>query len=284
MATGLFASSPSAASLDSILAAVPYCGVAATPDDLWQRWNLDPWLIAAFGGVALAYLVHARRTPGPIDSRRSTWFALGWAVALLALISPLCAWAVALFSVRVGQHMILTLVAAPLLALGFPSARARPWLAGLAFLLALWLWHYPPVYAWSLRSDLVYWVMQISLIGASVALWQAVFATDSRQGERIAVGIASTVHMGLLGALLTFASRPFYQAHWGSTEVWGLSALADQQLAGLLMWVPGGVAFGALGLAAFLGWWRRADASQALQAGSISTGKPITTVATSATP
>jgi len=278
MATAWFASP------ESILESLPYCGVAATPGDVLQRWNLDPWLLAAFGGVALAYLVHARKSGGPAAGRRKACFAAGWVIALLALISPLCAWAVALFSVRIGQHMILALISAPLLAMGLPTVRSRPWFAGLAFLLALWLWHFPPAYAWSLRNDLVYWTMQVSLIAASVALWQAVLTGEGRQGERIAVGIASTVHMGLLGALLTFASRPFYPAHWGSTEVWGLSALADQQLAGLLMWVPGGIAFGALGLMGFLGWWRRADAAQALQAGSIRMGKPITTVATNATP
>lgn len=268
MATGWFASP------ESILDALPYCGVAATPTDVWQRWNLDPWLIAAFGVMALAYLIHARRASlatGPAVTHQHGCFALGWAIALLALVSPLCAWAVALFSVRVGQHMILALLAAPLLAVGLAGISAgglafmrnRPWLAGLAFLLALWLWHFPPAYAWSLRNDVVYWLMQISLIAASVMLWQAVLGGQDRQGERIGVGIASTVHMGFLGALLTFAPRAVYPSHWGSTEAWGLSALADQQLAGLLMWVPGGIAFGILGLAAFLGWWRRADLAQA---------------------
>jgi putative membrane protein len=128
----------------------------------------------------------------------------------------------------------------------------------LTFFIALWLWHVPPVYAWSLRSDLVYWLMQGSLIASAVALWQAVLSRDGLPGERIATGIASTLHMGLLGALLTFAARPFYAAHGGTTEAWGLSALADQQLAGLLMWVPGGIVF--------LGWWRRANAAQALHA------------------
>jgi putative membrane protein len=278
MATGL------PPSLDALLGALPYCGAPATPADLSQRWNLDPWLIAAFGVVALAYGWHARRAGDADAARRHAAFAAGWAIALLALVSPLCAWSVALFSVRVGQHMLLVLLAAPLLALGVRAVIIRPWAAGGAFFVALWLWHFPPAYAWSLRNDVVYWVMQASLLGAAVALWQSLFASDDRQGERILVGLASTLHMGLLCALLTFASRPFYAAHRSTTEMWGLSPLADQQLAGLLMWVPGGVAFGALGLAGFLAWWRRAADAQALQAGSISTGKPITTVATSATP
>ena len=273
-----------ATDVSASLDALPYCGAPATPVDLWQRWNLDPWLIAAFAAAAAAYGWQAWRATDAASPRRHACFAAGWTLALLALISPLCAWSVALFSVRVGQHMLLVLLAAPLLALGLPTARTRPWAAACAFFAALWLWHFPPAYAWSLQSDVVYWLMQASLLGAAVALWQTLFASDGRQGERIVAGIASALHMGLLGALLTFASRPFYAAHRFTTEMWGLSALADQQLAGLLMWVPGGVAFGVLGLVGFLAWWRRAADDQALQAGSISSGKPITTVATSATP
>ena len=259
MATG------SSDALDTLLASLPYCGAPATPVDLMQRWSLDPWLIGAFAAAALAYgwRAKARRADHPGAARRHAFFAAGWIVALLALVSPLCAWSVALFSVRVGQHMLLVLVAAPLLALGLPMSRMRPWAAGTAFFLALWLWHVPPVYAWSLRSDAVYWLMQASLIAAGVALWQSVFAARGAAGGRIAVGLASTLHMGLLGALLTFASRPFYAAHRFSTEAWGLSPLADQQLAGLLMWVPGGVAFGLLGLAGFLAWWKDASGPRA---------------------
>lgn len=268
MATG------SSDALDALLASLPYCGAPATPVDLWQRWNLDPWLIATFAAIGLAYGWRARRRSDARAAHRHRCFAAGWAVALLALISPLCAWSVALFSVRVGQHMLLVLLAAPLLAQGLPALRIRPWAAGAAFFLALWLWHFPPLYAWSLRNDLVYWAMQAGLIASAVALWQAVFARDGEQAARIAVGIASSVHMGLLGALLTFASRPFYAAHRLTTNSWGLSPLADQQLAGLLMWVPGGIVFGVLGLVGFLVWWKQASAAQALQAGSIGARAP----------
>lgn len=271
MATGLF--SPTGV----LLEALPYCGAPATPLYLWSRWNLDPWLIAAFGVMALAYGYRARADANPENvpsTRQHLCFAAGWTVALLALISPLCALAIALFSVRVGQHMVLVLLAAPLLAMAMPVSRIRPWAAGLAFFLALWLWHFPPVYAWSLRSDPVYWLMQLSLIASAVGLWRAVLSGGSLQGERIAVGIASTAHMGLLGALLTFATRPFYAAHRDTTQAWGLSALADQQLAGLLMWVPGGIAFGVIGLAGFLVWWKRADADQVLPA-RIDTQNPL---------
>jgi putative membrane protein len=115
---------------------LPYCGAPPIPSTLAGRFNLDPWLIAAL--VALAGLHLLRLRPGHRLAPMT-----GWIVAAAALLSPLCALSVALFSARVAQHMVLVLVAAPLVAHGLPARIARPWPAGILFFLSLWFWHMP---------------------------------------------------------------------------------------------------------------------------------------------
>lgn len=245
----------------AVLDDLPYCGAPATPADVTQRWNLDPWIFVAFAVAGLLYIGFKRAAA----TDRHASFSAGWLVTLLAFISPLCAASVALFSVRTGQHMILMLIAAPLLAWGLPTRKPAPLAAGIAFFATLWLWHAPSAYAAALRHDVIYWLMQLSLLAASVWLWQALLpARGAATGKALAVGFVSSVHMGILGALLTFAPRPFYAWHLDTTAAWNMTALADQQLSGLLMWVPGGIAFLALGILAFVRAWRLGNTPAAL--------------------
>src|ERR1700753_3780600 len=130
----------------------PYCGAPATPDDFWSRWNLDPALLTALAlGVALYFAIDRHASP----ARRAA-FLTGWVVGSLARVSPLCALSVSLFSARVGQHMILTSLVAPLVALGIgrrPAPTGRgPVLAATAFAVALWLWHSPAPYLGTFTS------------------------------------------------------------------------------------------------------------------------------------
>lgn len=273
---------------DPVPSYLPYCGLPALPAGLWSSWNLDPVLIAAFGLAAAAY---AWRSGIAIDAgrKRRAWaFYAGWAITLLALVSPLCALSVALFSARVTQHMVLLLLAAPLLVIGWPDRRAEDsgktrsiaqgpgWrgrlerglsdarCAWLAFAAALWFWHAPGPYAASFSSDLVYWAMHASLFGAALMLWRVLLAPGAAaKGMALACAVSTAVHMGILGALLTFGTRPLYIEHLDTASAWGLSALEDQQLGGLIMWVPG---CGAFLLAAMFGcaaWWQAMQAPPA---------------------
>jgi putative membrane protein len=229
---------------DSIIA---YCGPAAVPDDLWTHWNVDPLLIAILAALALA-----------VGRSRSSDTRPGWAAIALMLvifISPLCALSSALFSVRVLHHVLLIAVVAPLLALAFPQRRAGS--LPLAMLVAthaviLWLWHAPGPYAWGLASVPAYWLMQISLLGSAWLLWRAILAPAAPSGAAL-VALAATIgQMGLLGALVVFAPRPLYPVHFASTAAWGLAPLTDQQLAGLLMWVPAMLPY--LGAGVWIAW------------------------------
>jgi putative membrane protein len=247
---------------------IPYCGAPALPETLWQRWNPDPVLLATLAAIYIAYLAGDRLAGGG-DRREVAAFSAGWAVAAAALVSPLCALSVALFSARVGQHMILAMVAAPLVALGRPERRLAPLMpnawraaathaaeilsgkvaAGLLFALALWLWHTPFLYGATFRSDVLYWLMHATLFGSAVLLWHALIVRGLDQPLlAFATGFLTTLHMSLLGALLTFARRSFFPEHLATSAAWGLSPVEDQGLGGLIMWIPGGTALALAGI------------------------------------
>ncbi len=228
---------------------LPYCGPAPAAGE-W-RWNLDPVLIAALAAMAVAFAWR----------RRGRERALGLAaVGVLAagFVSPLCALSSALFAARTVHHVLLVAVAAPLLAWALPARRAGPLaLATAAQAGVFWLWHAPAAYAGALSHDVVYWLMQASLLGT--ALWFWVGVRRASAPAAVAHLLIAMVAMGLLGALLTFAGQPVYAPHLFTTEAWGLTALEDQQAAGLIMWAPAAAVYLAAALLT-LGRWIGPDA------------------------
>lgn len=230
----------------------PYCGAPPDPAVWLVRWNLDPYLITCLSAALVLYQVLWVRSPlveprGRSRTRRTAFFA-GWLLGSLALVSPLCPLSVSLFSARVGQHMWLISVAAPLIAWGLPRTGA-PSGGGLAtgaaaalFAALLWFWHAPGPYLATFQSDLVYWLMHATTFGAAVWLWRRILTDVDRNPAAVLAGAAlTTLQMGLLGALITFAGHPFYGPHALTTVAWGLTQLEDQQLGGVIMWVPPGL-------------------------------------------
>lgn len=215
---------------------VPYCGSAPLPADVWSRFNADPTLIAAILVLLVAHVSLA-------DSRaRRVQALLGWSVAGLALTSPLCALSVALFSARIAQHLLLLLVAAPLVAAAIPTRvrAASLWPSALISVVALWFWHLPSPYEATFESTPVYWLMHMSLFGTATLLWHGLLRHRWQYTlEALAIGVVVSMQMSFLGALLTFASVPWFFRHVSSAPMWGLTALQDQQLGGVLMWIPG---------------------------------------------
>jgi putative membrane protein len=228
-------------------ASVAYCGAPPDPAVLWSRWNLDPVLIAFLLLTVGLYAFGMVRQPGPPPRVRRMCFYAGWTVITAALVSPLCALSVSLFAARVGQHMVLAFIAAPLAAFGLPRARPLPigpLGAAMAFAGLLWFWHAPAAYSATFWSDVVYWAMHISTFGAAVWLWSVLLDHAPTQTmSTILAGLFSTVQMGFLGALITLAPQPLYAPHALTTIAWGLSPLQDQQIGGGIMWIPGCAAF-----------------------------------------
>ncbi len=230
----------------------PYCGAAPVPDELFARWNLDPFLLLALAGAALL-LWRTSHRPGPS--------AGVIAIALLLFVSPFCALSSALFSARVAHHVLLTAVVAPLVVYALPLDKLR-WPGSLSLwtglqALIFWVWHAPTVYAAALSSDLVYWAMQLTLLGTAMGFWAAVRRASAPSA--VAALLFSTVQMGLLGALITFAGAPLYAPHYFTTTAWGYSPLEDQQLAGLIMWAPSAALYLAAALLVAGRWLTRED-------------------------
>jgi putative membrane protein len=228
-------------------ATIAYCGPAAVPDDLLTRWNFDPLLMAALAVLAIAI------TSGRAANARAGWASL--VLMAMIFVSPLCALSSALFSARVLHHVLLIAAVAPLLALAFPMRRLpAPSLAALVGLQAviLWVWHMPAPYGWALASVPAYWLMQGSLLVSAWLLWRAIFVSTAQPGAALVALVATTGQMGLLAALIVFAPRPLYAVHFTSTAAWGMNPLADQQLAGVLMWVPASLPY--LGVGLWLVW------------------------------
>ena len=103
--------------------------------------------------------------------------------------------------------------------------------------LALWLWHAPDAYTASFTHPALYGLMQVSMLGSFTWLWLGLLRSPAAMAAGISA-LSSAIQMGLLGALLVFAPNPLYLPHMGSTMAFGMAPLDDQQLAGLIMWVP----------------------------------------------
>ena len=242
---------------------VPYCGEAPGPEVWLGRWNLDPVL----GAILLLLAIALWRLPVDHDvtpgRRRSLQGA--WALTVLLYVSPLCALSSAFFTLRVTHHIALVLAIAPLLAFGAETwLRRLPaplWTTTAIAATTFWIWHAPAAYSAALSSVAVYGLMQSTLLASATAFWLAV----RRAPPAAAMGaiLVTMVLMGLLGALITFAAQPLYAPHFASTTSWGVAPLEDQQLAGILMWAPGSIAY--LLAAMWIGWrWMDAERTRGL--------------------
>lgn len=126
------------------------------------------------------------------------------------------------------------------------------WLVGV-HALALWFWHAPQAYDVGIASAPAYWAMQASLLGTGFVMWRRLLSPRTETGTAMLALLATVVQMGMLGALLTFATEPLYPPHFGTTLSFGLTPHEDQQLGGLIMWVPAALPYLAAALFLFAG-------------------------------
>lgn len=224
--------------MPSIATTDPYCGPAPDPSTLLSRWNFDPPLVIALGLLAGLLLYRSQGRTATISG------LTGWGLLVIAFVSPLCALASALFSARVLHHVFLVAGAAPFLAAALPTRSLPvPRLLSPGLILAIhtllfWFWHSPAAYAFALSSDGAYWLMQASLFGSALWVWAIILSPRCQAGTALMLLLGSVLQMGMLAALLTFSRGPLYEAHFMTTAAFGLTPLQDQQLAGVLMWVP----------------------------------------------
>ncbi len=219
----------------------------ALPHDWWLQWSLAPVPVLAVALLA----VHALRAAG---AQRHLALA-GCLLCALAWISPLCRLGATLAAAHMAQLMVVV-AAGALLALGLPRGRTR-WpvatsLPAMTVLhaIVLWGWHVPAVYTAILGDALVHLAAWGLLLASAFGFWRAVLhEAPLRPLAALLATLATMAHTGLLGALLTLTGRVLYTVQSPGARAWGLDPLADQQLAGLLMWVPGGMAYFAVAVA-----------------------------------
>jgi len=249
-------------------------------------WTLDPWVTLPLVCVLLVFLIGrwrlAQRSKLP---RSRTWLFLGgWLVLTAALISPLHEGGEQSFTLHMIEHELIMLVATLLLATasaggvlawGLPgplrTALGGHWRMPLAALwrrltepvtatilqaLVMWAWHAPALFNRALTSQGWHIAQHLSFILASLIFWRAML--DVRRGGYLVSALClflTSLVEGVLGALMALSVSPWYPAYaaMGMSGI-GLDPVSDQQLAGLVMWIPGGLVHGAAALAFLYRW------------------------------
>lgn len=261
------------------------------PGSLARGWTiLSPvmiWIVLAAAGYQYGRIRLRRRYPHSplLRPGRTIAFWSGLATIMVALVSPLDAWAEELFAYHMTQHLLLGLAAPLLFVLGRPLQvasfglrnptrrmilrdlhRLRIRLRVPGPLLALGavgvhvlvfsIWHVPTLYDRAVASSQLHIFEHLTMFLSGLALWWAVVAVGwrDRSASAILYLFLAGLPMGALAALLTFAPSPLYTSHLSSASRFGLTPLTDQQLAGAIMWVPGGTVYLALGVILFVRW------------------------------
>lgn len=254
---------------------------AASGASLPWSWNAQPVVCVLLGAVSLLYLAGVwrlkseQRLPTAALSRALA-FSAGTVLLALALLSPLDAWSDQLFAAHMAQHLILMMVAPPLLVLGHPVAvmlwalprerrhaaarwwqrshvvrpfvdRARsPLVAWLAASGVLWFWHLPRPYGLAFTEPIAHAFEHLSFFLTSMLFWRVVI--EDPQSRRLPLGatmifvVTFAMENAMLAAILIFAPRVLYDVHAVAPAWSSFTPVEDQQLAGVLMWSVTGVA------------------------------------------
>ena len=260
-----------------------HTGRPLAPHEAWSAWSLEPLVVAALLLLAGVYWRGRSRSAARWQARS---FTVALAALAVALLSPLDAVSGVLASAHMVQHLLLTLVAAPLLAISAPAAAllrggpdalrgpVRVWRrrsGGAVHLLrnpvvvwllhvgTLWGWHAAVLYDAALANPLVHVVEHVTFLATGFLFWRVVLgarAVRASPGLGVLLVFAMTMQSALLSLLLTFASTPWYSGYTTTTRAWGIEQLADQHLAGAIMWVPAGFVYLGVALALLVGWVR----------------------------
>lgn len=246
-------------------------------------WNWRPEVILVVVGLAVAYLAGWRRLrergAAAAPASAPLGYLGGLAILALALLSPIDAFGSWLFIMHMLQHELLVMAAPPLLLLANPlaaflwalplrsrhmvgrwlvrgAALRRAWgvatlmpVAWLLYVGTLWGWHYPPAYEVSLRNDLVHDAQHVSFFLTALLFWWPVINPAPRlrarvpYAFRIAYVAAAAGQNTFLAFIITITGRVLYAYYAGVPRLWGLTALEDQKIGGVTMWVGGGMMY-----------------------------------------
>lgn len=267
----------------------PHTHAVMSPESFW---NLVTGLVLFIIGALYAFgLRRLWRTAGgrsTVKAWHAALFGIGWGTVLIALLSRLDSLSDVLFSAHMLQHEILMLISAPLMVMGRPFvvtlwALSDPQRASVAthfrrpavrtswhqltgpmtvlilHAAVLWIWHVPALFEAALQNEAVHVFQHLGFFLTAALFWWALIHGRFGKvgyGAGVLYVFSTAMHSQILGALLTFGKHPWYPTHARRT---GSSWLEDQQLAGLLMWIPFGVVFMLIGLALFAAWIGEAE-------------------------
>ncbi|HEV7839053.1 MAG TPA: cytochrome c oxidase assembly protein [Gemmatimonadaceae bacterium] len=255
-------------------------GIPPAPHDFWRAWTFEPGVVALLlisGGMFIVGMLKLRARAGRWPARftpSALTFGAGWIVLAMSLVSPLHAVGSALFSAHMAQHELIMVLAAPLLVAAQPVVPAlwslpesgrlwtrrlvhskgfssvwrvisRPLVAWVLHGAAIWIWHIPRFYGLAVQSEFAHTAQHASFLGTALLFWWTVLpiSPSHRNATSLFSVFGTALHTGVLGALLTFSDASWYPVYQGATAPWGLSPLEDQQLGGLIMWIPGGLTY-----------------------------------------
>ena len=259
------------------------------------RWEPDPFVMFAVALAAALYargvtVVSRRHPDNRVPARRQVAFYAGLAAVVVALLSPVAAYDTTLFSFHMVQHVLLTMVAAPLLLLGAPVTLAlraapkgfrrrvlgpvlrsrvlhvltHPLITWTLFTGVMWVSHFSSLFDLALENPVVHVLEHVLYLGSALLFWWPVLGVDP--GARKLSFPVRGIYLFLAMPQNTFLSLAIFSAkearypHYASLErPWGGSALADQQLAGGIMWVAGDLLFLAALVAMMAMWARHED-------------------------
>jgi putative membrane protein len=259
-------------------------------------WNLDPGILLGLGLVCGAYLygvgpLRRRLNLAPsVDKRQVASFLVGVLVIFVALVLPVDEIGDRyLFSVHMVQHLLLTLVMAPLLLLGTPGWLIRPVLkspaianvgqmltrpvtAFVTFNLVFAAYHVPALYEMALENETLHIFVHLLLMITAVITWWPILSPLTELPRlpyptQILYLFFQAIPPTLLGALITFANTVFISTYASAPRIFGISAIDDQQLAGLIMWIPGSAVYLFALTLVFFKWFGREEESPTLANG-----------------
>lgn len=233
------------------------------PPDDWRQWDLHPSVVI---GLVLLGGLYVFLGGLRASRRRVAAFAASLVVLLGALNGPLHELSDDyLFSAHMVQHLILTLLFPPLFLYGLPADVVRrvlgpPWLrrlgvrlvrpvtAAVIFTVPIALWHLPPFYEAAMRHHGLHIAQHLVFLVTSVVMWWPVLSPvpelpRASYPAQLLYLFLLGIPMSVVGAMITLADAPLYPFYTAAPRVWSLSPMADQQIGGLMMWVPGGLVF-----------------------------------------
>ncbi len=282
---------------------MPHFALAADIEGLWLRWSLDPILLLGLAALSVGYWLligPLRRRYGwgdAVDPRQPALFTIGMVIVIFALVSPLDTIGDDyLFSAHMIQHMLLAVVVPPIWVLSLPgwaidlALRVRgvrpvalfltnPIVAFALLNADIWIWHAPALYDATLVNLQLHILEHLSYLVFGVLFWLPVLspAPALRQlslGASVLYLFVACQPMVALGALLTFSSVPLYHPYVVAPHLWGSTPLGDQQLGGLIMWLPSTIPYLAALSAIFFSWVGEQDRREREAAGEFDELEP----------